>query len=111
MGRLNEVVLEARDWEGRTVRFLRRQFEHVSLRRPWIGRRLSEVAETLSKPDMVLRGAHGEYMASKYFADLLGGKHLLVTYRLKNNEAFIITVFPTSDIERVARRRAKVWSR
>ncbi len=50
-------------------------------------------------------------MASKYYTEVLGGKHLLVVYRLKNSDAFIITVFPTSDLDAIVRRREKVWSR
>jgi len=105
---MSEVLrVEARD--GTTVKLLEEQLEHILLKRPWITRHLNDVALTLQQPELVLEGAHGELLAVRHFEHLLGGKSLVAVYRVRGGEGFIITVYPTSDVDKAARRKVVVW--
>lgn len=87
-------ILSVKAYDGTTVKLFEKQFEHILLKRPWIMQHLNEVALTLQKPELVLRGVHDELLAIRYFSRLLGGKSLVVVYRAREGEGFIITVYP-----------------
>ncbi len=58
---------------------------------------------------MVLEGRLGELLTIRWFKDLLGGAYLVVVYRPLNREGFIITAYPTKDVEKLEKRRRVVW--
>ncbi|MCP8308349.1 MAG: hypothetical protein H3Z54_06605 [archaeon] len=72
---------------------------------------LNEVKFTVKEPDFVLKGKHGEYLSVKYFERVLGGKHLIVVYKVIESEGFIITIFPMRKVDKLIRKREKIWSR
>lgn len=64
-----------------------------------------EVLETVAKPERVLAGGESEVLAIR---ELFPGKHLVVVYRQLADDGFIITVFLTTKIKALERRK-QLW--
>lgn len=107
----SDVVFQTIDYQEVPVRLFKRQLEHVLLKRPWLIQHLNEVKSTVKEPDFVLKGEHGEYLSVKYFEHILGGKHLIVVYKVIESEGFIIAIFPMRKVDKLIRKRERVWSR
>jgi len=72
---------------------------------------LGEVRKTVEKPDYVVTGWAGEYLALRYCETApRGPKHLCVTYRELDDEGFIITTFFTSKVHKLL-RRGVIWEK
>ena len=66
----------------------------------------SEVLETIEDPITVYEGTAGEYLAAR---ELAIDKYLVVVYKeAYKNDGFVITVFLTSKVKQLERRR-KRW--
>lgn len=64
-----------------------------------------EVLETVARPEAVLAGGAGEFLATR---ELAPGRHLVVVYRELQQDGFIITAFLTSKTHTL-NRRTRVW--
>ncbi|MCP8322224.1 MAG: hypothetical protein H3Z52_15000 [archaeon] len=106
----SDVVFQTTDYKEVPVKLFRRQLEHVLLKRPWLIQYLNEVKSTVEEPDFVLKGKHGEYLSVKYFEHILGGKHLIVVYKVIESGGFIITIFPMERVDKLIRKRVRIWS-
>jgi len=66
----------------------------------------SEVLETIEDPSVVYEGNDGEFLAAR---ELAIDKYLVVVYKeAYKNDGFVITVFLTSKVKQLERRR-KIW--
>ncbi|MDH5641309.1 MAG: hypothetical protein OEY28_08440, partial [Nitrospira sp.] len=65
----------------------------------------SEVVETVLHPDRILLGGDGELLAVR---EVEIGKHLVVVYRERGEDGFIITAFLTRRIRTLEKRR-QLW--
>jgi len=71
-----------------------------------------DVLETISDPDYVVAGKKEELLAVKFYKKThIGPKYLVVVYREKNKEGFVITAFMTSKIDNILERRETLWRR
>ena len=83
------------DREGRNVRLTEERRRHI-LEHPEMRGQFSKVAETLRKPDSVLRSLHdaNERHYYKFFEKTpVTRKFLLVAVEYKDEDAFVITSF------------------
>jgi len=81
---------------------------HVRDRHPEVSRYRKSVVEVASKPQLILRGQHGELKAIKFLDSAhLGPKYLVVIYKERRRKKDIITAYFTSDLRKV--RGEVVW--
>jgi len=84
--------------------------EHIMHKHPEVEPYLDKVIETVEKPDLLIQGELGEIKALKFYESLhIGSKYMVVPYREKGNEGFIITAYFTSSLNRV--RGKTIWRR
>jgi len=63
----------------------------------------NEIAETINRPEYIVRGLHGEHIAVRNIGlTLYGSKHLIVPY---DEGGEVRTAFITSDVDRILKRR------
>lgn len=67
-----------------------------------------EVLDTINKPDMVVKGLVGEYLALRK----INKKYLVSVYREMNKkDGFVITAFYTTDLKSLLKKRKIIWSK
>ncbi|MEM0461599.1 MAG: hypothetical protein QW318_05305 [Candidatus Caldarchaeum sp.] len=92
------------------IRLSEKAWGHISTRHPEVSFYKSEIIEAVKGPDTVLKGSRGEFKAIKYLSRThLGPKHLVVVYKVVNEEKHIITAYFTSDLGSV--RGEVVWKK
>jgi len=64
------------------------------------------VLDTVANPDFIVRGTRGEKLA----VHKLNRKYLVVVYKEREEDGFIITAFLTSKIKQI-RKRGVIWNR
>lgn len=92
------------------IRLTSGRWSHVAARHPELAGERDRVLETLSQPDVVQRGDHGELLAVRHYeTNLLPGKHLVGAYReISPNGGFVLTAYFT---RRPSAQREAVWKR
>ncbi len=79
-----------------------RAWKHIRERHPELANYEGLIKDTLSRPDIVLKGNQEEMKAVKLFTKThLGSKYLVVVYREASGKKDIITAYFTSDLKRV----------
>jgi len=85
---------------------------HITESHDYMAGYFHEVLETISNPDYVASGKKEELLAVKFYEKThISPKYLIVVYRERNKEGFVITAFMTSKIDNVLMRRKILWRR
>ena len=95
---------------GAKIKLTHESIEHIIRKHPEVKPYLDQVIETVRKPDLLIQGELGESKALKFYESLhVGSKYMVVPYREKGSEGFIITAYFTSSLDRV--KGKIVWRR
>jgi len=95
---------------GAKIKLTHESIEHIINKHPEVEPYLDQVMETVEKPDLLIQGEIGEIKAMKFYESLhVGSKYMVVPYREKGSEGFIITAYFTSNLYSV--RGKIVWRR
>ena len=101
---------EATSVNGARIKLTHDSIEHIIRKHPEVKPYIEQVTETVEKPDLIIQGELGELKALKFYESLhIGPKYMVVPYREKGSEGFIITAYFTSSLDRVKGRI--VWRR
>lgn len=101
---------EATSVSGAKIKLTDESVEHIIRKHPEVKPYIERVTETVEKPDLIIQGELGELKALKFYESLhIGSKYMVVPYREKVSEGFIITAYFTSSLDRV--KGAIVWRR
>jgi hypothetical protein len=90
---------------GIAIRLTDERWAHISEEHCELAELRSEVVETVLHPDRILLGGDGEQIAVR---QLEQGKHLVVVYRERIDDGFIITAFFTRRVRSLDKRR-QIW--
>ena len=101
-----------RSVNGVPIRLTSERWTHILRRHPEVQTYQDRITETVTDPDFVAKGLHGELKAAKLYADLPAGpKYFIVVYReVKPDDGFIITARISSDVGNVI-RGGILWQR
>ena len=91
--------------DGVHIRLTPERWSHIIARHPEIEPYRSRILETISNPDFVAKGDHGEFKAVKLFSDFpMGARYLIVMYReVRADDGFIIAPRISSDMGNLLR--------
>ncbi len=107
---LKELNKETISVSGVKIRLTNESIDHIIRKHQEVKPYLEKVIKTVEKPDLLIQGELGEIKALKFYESLhIGSKYMVVPYREKGKEGFIITAYFTSSLDRV--RGAIVWRR
>lgn len=90
---------------GVPVRITDERWSHVSEEHPEMAGLRLEIAETISDPESIVRGAAGEFLAIR---TLEPGKMIVAVYREAEDDGFLITAFLTRRLAWLERRE-RIW--
>jgi len=92
------------------IRLTRERWQHIKRRHPEMQRQRAKVLETISTPDMILRGDFGELLAARLYSRTpLTRKYLIAAHKeLSAQDGFVITTYLTNAL---SRRRKVLWKR
>jgi hypothetical protein len=90
---------------GIAIRLTDERWAHITEEHCELAGLRSDVVETVSHPDRILLGGDGELIAVREGET---GKHLVVAYRERSDDGFIITAFLTRRIRSLEKRR-QLW--
>jgi hypothetical protein len=86
-------MLVLSDYEGRAVRLTDERWRHIEEHPEMAGTR-EAVAETLREPEVVIQSA-SDPLARLYYRfyhrTIVGGKHLCVVVKVRQDDAFVVT--------------------
>lgn len=95
---------------GVKIRLTEERWEHIVQRHKELKKHLIKVLSTVEKPDFVIAGKTGEFIAARYSSQIKP-PYIIVAYREINDEdGFIITAHFISNINDISRRRV-VWQK
>ena len=97
-----------KDFEGKSIRLTEERLRHI-LDHPEMRDKIESIAETLKRPQIVVESlsdpkAHLYYRY--YLGTGVGDKYLCAIVKIKNGDAFLLTVYLTDKIKRGRR----VWA-
>jgi hypothetical protein len=94
------------------IRLTPERWSHIVTRHPELENHRDRLLETITNPDFVAKGLHGELKAAKLYGDFpMGARYMVVMYReVTHNDGFIITARITSDVGNTI-RRGILWQR
>jgi hypothetical protein len=90
---------------GVSIRLTDERWAHITEEHCELAGLRSDVLETVFQPERILAGGEGELIAVRGIEQ---GKHLVVVYRERTDDGFVITAFITSKARSLAKRR-QVW--
>jgi hypothetical protein len=90
---------------GVAIRLTDERWAHITEEHCEMAGLHSEVLETVVQPERILAGGDGELIALR---ELEQGKYLMVVYRERGKDGFIITAFVTRR-ERSLLKRRQLW--
>lgn len=91
---------------GKRIRLTEERWQHITQRHPEVARRLVEVLETISDPDIVTSGWEAEVIAIRKFE----GQDIAVIYKEGKTDGFVITAFQTRS-RKYFEKRGIIWSK
>lgn len=94
-----------RSKNGIAIRISSERWAHITEEHCELTGLRTEVLETISGPERILVGGDGELIAVR---ELEQGKYMVVVYREKANDGFVITAFLTRRDRSLAKRR-QLW--
>ena len=90
------------DYEGRSIRLTDERWRHIEEHPEMMGLRRA-VAETLSEPEAVVQSA-SDPLARLYYRfyhrTMVGGTHLCVVVKVRQNDAFVVTAYLTDRVKK-----------
>jgi hypothetical protein len=102
------IIGEAKSITGVNIRLTFERWYHISEGHPELVGSSFEVLEVINRPDIVVKGIFGEYLALRK----IDKKYLVSVYREINKEdGFVITAFYTSDLKSLLKKRKIIWQR
>lgn len=102
------AIGKAKSINGVNIRLTFERWYHISESHQELGGLSFEVLETINKPDIVVKGLAGEYLALRK----INKKYLVSIYREVNKrDGFVITAFYTSDLKSLLKKRKIIWQR
>jgi hypothetical protein len=105
---LSKFPLTTRSVKGVGIRLTEERWNHIVSRHKELKSYAPKVLLAVEKPDLIIAGKGGAYIAIKYFRKIKP-PYLIVAYRETSNvDGFIITAHFISNIRDVRRRRI-VW--
>jgi len=87
------------------IRLTEERWGHIVTQHPEMEGLQQDVMSTVTDPQKVLQGSDGELLGSR---KLKSGKWLVVVYKERDDDGFIITAYSTRR-ERQLFRRAQLW--
>jgi hypothetical protein len=106
----DDVLYNAISVFGNTVRITARQWAHVTEAHDYMSGNIDKVLETLSEPERVIAGQHGESLALRHYDSTnITSKTAVVVYR-DEVDGFLITAFFTSKPDRIEKKGDVLWS-
>ncbi len=90
---------------GIPVRLTDERWAHIAEEHGELASMRSEVLETVSQPERILKGGDGELLALR---EREPGKFLVVVYRELVDDGFVITAFLTRRVRSLAKRK-QLW--
>jgi len=102
------IVGEVKSINGVTIRLTFERWYHISESHQELFGSSFEVLDTINKPDMVVKGLAGEFLALRK----INKKYLVSVYReINKKDGFVITAFYTTDLKSLLKRRKIIWQR
>ena len=99
------MVDRALSKHGVSIRLTDERWSHITEEHCELAGLRSEVLEAVAQPERILLGGDGEHLAIR---EIVEGKHLVVIYRERIEEGFIITAFVTRRMRSLVKRR-QIW--
>jgi hypothetical protein len=90
---------------GCPIRLTAERWTHITEEHCELAGLRAEVLETVLRPERILLGGDEELIALR---ELEQGKHLVVVYRERADDGFIITAFVTRRVRSLSKRR-QIW--
>ena len=90
---------------GVSIRLPDERWAHISVEHAELAGMKFDVLEAVEKPEKVFAGNDGEYLAAR---SIESGKWVVVVYREKRDDGFVITAFLTRRI-RSLQKRKQLW--
>lgn len=90
---------------GVPIRLTDERWEHITEEHTELAGLKLEVLETVEKPEKIFAGNEGEHLAARPIGS---GKWVVVVYREKNDDGFVITAFFTRRM-RALQKRKQLW--
>jgi len=90
------------DYEGRSVRLTDERWRHIEEHPEMVGLRRA-VAETLREPEAVIQSAtdpSARLYYRFYHRTMVGGKHLCVVVKVRQEDAFVVTAYLTDRVKK-----------
>lgn len=96
--------------KGVRIRLTEERWNHIIRRHKELKNYATEVLLTVEKPDLVIAGKVGAFIAVKYYREIKP-HYLIVAYReISDTDGFIITAHFISNMHDIRRRRI-VWQK
>jgi hypothetical protein len=95
----------AKSVHGVPIRLTDERWEHITDEHTELTGLKLDVLEAVEKPEKVFAGYGGEYLAARHIGS---GKWVVVVYREKSDDGFVITAFLTRRI-RSLQKRKQLW--
>lgn len=91
---------------GTSIRLTDERWTHITEEHAELAGMRQEVLATVDDPERIYRGHAGEWLAARQIEP---GKYLVVVYRERKGDGFIITAFLTRRIQALERRE-RPWT-
>ncbi|MDX2136526.1 MAG: hypothetical protein SF123_00400 [Chloroflexota bacterium] len=107
----DDVLQIAFSVQGHTIRITYRQWSHATENHDYMSGNLDKVLETISDPDIIVRGKESESLALRsYDSTNITRKTCVLVYKDEPN-GFVITAFLTSKPQKIVNKGTILWSR
>lgn len=107
---MNKFPLTTKSIRGIKIRLTEERWNHIIRRHKELKKHAGKILSTVEKPDFVIAGQVGEFIAVKYFSQIKP-HYIIVPYReISDENGFIITAHFISNINEIRRRRV-VWQK
>jgi len=94
------------------IRLTYRQWAHITENHDYMAGCLDLVIETLSEPDLIVKGWTDELLAVRHYPQtVITEKHVVVIYKeITETDGFAVTAFMTSKLSKLL-KRGVLWQR
>lgn len=102
------IIGVAKSINGINIRLTYERWYHISEGHPELAGSAFEVLETISKPDLIVKGLSEEFLALRK----INKKYLISVYReIDKRDGFVITAFYTSNLKSLLKKREIIWQK
>ena len=108
---LVSTLAKAKSKSNKSIRLTAERWFHIIESHDYMAGYFYDTLETISDPDYVVAGKREDLLAAKFYRKThISSKFLIVVYKERNKEGFVITAFMTSNIDNILRRKI-LWQR